>query len=69
MTKEIQDMRDKLMVIYPSGIIRGQRIFDMDESQIYAIYRSHVQRRIPMNKARLAKNRQVPGQMSMLEQM
>lgn len=70
MTKEIQEMRDTLMIIYPSGVIRGQKIYDMTEPQIYAIYKSHTKRRIPMNKARMPKKqRQIPGQMSILNQM
>lgn len=70
MTKEIQEMRDTLMVIYPSGVIRGQKIYDMTEPQIYAIYKSHTKRRIPMNKARMPKKqRQIPGQTSILNQM
>lgn len=70
MTKEIQDMRDTLMIIYPSGTIRGQKIYDMPEEQIYAIYKSHSKRRIPMNKARMPKKpKQIPGQTSILNQM
>lgn len=70
MTKEIQGMRDTLMIIYPSGIIRGQKIYDMSEEQIYAIYKSHTKRRIPMNRARMPKKpKQIPGQINILNQM
>jgi len=69
MDREIQEMRAKLITIYPSGIIRGQRISDMPDAQIYAIYKSHTKRKIPMNKARMVKKKQVPGQTNLLELM
>ena len=68
-SKEISEMRAKLIDIYPRGIIRGQLIADMSESQIYAIYKSHTQRKIPMDKPRLETTKQVPGQLNILAQM
>ena len=62
-------MRDRLLIIYPGGVIRGQRIVDMSDAQIYAIYKSHTERRIPFNKPRLEKNKQVPGQTNFLNLM
>lgn len=69
-TKEICDMRMRLMEAYPRGYIRGQKIIDMPENQIYAIYKSHMNRRIPLNKPRMKKKeKQIPGQMNILSQM
>lgn len=68
-SKEIQLMREKLITIYPSGMIRNQLIADMPEYQIYAIYKSHTKRRIPMNKPRMFKEQQIPGQINMLSEM
>ena len=68
-SKELEEMRAKLITIYPSGIIRNQLIADMPEYQIYAIYKSHTQRHIPMNKPRMFKERQIPGQTNMLSEM
>ena len=69
-TKEICDMRMKLIEAYPRGYIRGQKIIDMPENQIYAIYKSHMSRRIPLNKPRMKKpEKQIPGQMNILAQM
>lgn len=62
-------MREKLIEIYPRGYIRGQRIIDMPENQVYAIYKSHTQRRINMSKPRMECIKQVPGQMNMLAEM
>ena len=68
--KEICDMRMRLMEAYPRGYIRGQKIIDMPENQIYAIYKSHMNRRIPLNKPRMKKpEKQIPGQMNILSQM
>lgn len=67
--KEIQEMREKLIEIYPRGFIRGQRIIDMSENQIYAIYKSHTQRRINMSKPRMVHVKQVPGQTNILSEM
>ena len=69
MDREIKKMRAKLLITYPSGIIRGQRISDMPDAQIYAIYKSHRERRISMNKARINKKKQVPGQTNFLDMM
>ena len=69
-TKEICDMRMRLMEAYPRGYIRGQKIIDMPENQIYAIYKSHMNRRIPLNTPRMKKpEKQIPGQMNILSQM
>lgn len=69
-TKELCDMRMSLVEMYPSGMIRGQLIADMSESQVYAIYRSHKQRRIPMDRPRLKRpEKQIPGQLNMFERM
>lgn len=68
-TNEIYEMRMKLLTAYPRGYIRGQRIMDMPNNQIYAIYKRHTQRKINMNKPRMKQNKQVPGQMNMLAQM
>ena len=69
-TKEICDMRMKLIEAYPRGYIRGQRIIDMPENQIYAIYKSHMSRHIPLNKPRMKRpEKQIPGQMDILAQM
>lgn len=69
-TKDICDMRMRLMEAYPRGYIRGQKIIDMPENQIYAIYKSHMNRRIPLNKPRMKKKeKQIPGQMNILSQM
>ena len=68
-SKELQKMREKLITIYPSGMIRNQLIADMPEPQIYAIYKSHTKRRIPMNKPRMFVEKQIPGQMNMLSEM
>ena len=62
-SKELEKMREKLITTYPSGVIRGQMIADMPECQIYAIYKSHIRRRIPTNKPRLYREKQIPGQM------
>ena len=67
--RKIQVMREKLITIYPSGMIRNQLIADMPDYQIYAIYKSHTKRRIPMNKPRMFRQPQVPGQMNMLSDM
>ena len=68
--KKIQEMRMKLMTMYPSGFMRGQKIIDMPDYQIYAIYKRHVQRRIPTNKPRMKRpDKQFPGQMNMFERM
>ena len=66
---EINQMRMKLLTVYPRGYIRGQRIIDMPGNQIYAIYKRHLQRKINMSKPRMARNKQVPGQMNMLSEM
>lgn len=66
---DIEEMREKLLTMYPDGVIRGQYILQMPDHQVYAIYKSHVQRKIPMNKPRIIKQKQVPGQISMLGQM
>ena len=66
-SKEFYEMRTKLIEVYPSGYIRGQRILDMSEAQIYAIYRSHNNRRIPMDRPRMKRNKQIQGQMKMKE--
>lgn len=69
-TKELCDMRMALVKVYPSGVIRGQLIADMTESQVYAIYRSHKQRKIPMDQPRLkGPEKQIPGQLNMFERM
>lgn len=68
-SKEICEMRMKLIELYPSGIIRRQRIIDMPEAQIYAIYKSHTQRKIKFGKPRLYKIKQVPGQTDILAEM
>lgn len=66
---EIETMRYKLLTMYPSGVMRGQSIIDMSDSQIYAIYKKHRERNISTKKPRMKKNRQVPGQINMLAQM
>ena len=68
-TSEIAEMRMKLLTVYPSGYMRGQRIMDMPDYQIYAIYKKHTQRKIDMNKPRMKRNKQIPGQMNILSQM
>lgn len=68
-SKELSEMRADLITAYPSGIIRGQSIADMPEYQVYAIYKSHKARKIPMNKPRMFKPQQIPGQMNMLSEM
>jgi len=68
--KEIINMREKLMTMYPRGYIRNQKIIDMPDNQIYAIYKSHTKRRIATNKPRMKKQeKQIPGQMNILSQM
>lgn len=68
--KDICRMREALVTVYPSGMIRGQLIADMSDSQVYAIYKSHTKRRISMKKPRLRKpEKQIPGQLNMLAQM
>ena len=68
--EKFREMREKLLVMYPSGIIRGQYILQMPESQIYAIYKWHTKKRIATNKPRLRKpSKQIPGQMNMLGEM
>lgn len=68
--KKIFEMRTKLITMYPSGYIRGQKIIDMADYQIYAIYKNHTKRRIPTNKPRLKRpEKQYPGQMNMFERM
>ncbi len=66
---EIRDMRFKLLTMYPSGVIRGQRIIDMPDYQVYALYKSHRQRGISMKHPRMMRNRQIPGQINMFKQM
>lgn len=66
---ELDEMRAKLITVYPSGMIRNQLIADMPEWQVYAIYKSHMQRKIPMNKPRMDRNKQIPGQMNILSEM
>ena len=59
----------ELITIYPRGYIRGQRIIDMPDYQIYAIYRNHKQRQIDMGKPRMNTVKQLPGQMDILAEM
>lgn len=68
-SKNLQEMREKLIELYPRGVIRGQRIIDMPENQIYAIYKSHIDRKIRMGQPRMIHVKQVPGQMNMLADM
>lgn len=68
--KEILDMRMELITMYPTGYMRGQRIIDMPDYQIYAIYKRHKQRGIPTNKPRMKRpDKQCPGQLNMFERM
>ena len=68
--KDICDMRMALIKMYPSGYIRGQRIIDMPDCQIYAIFKYHKKRRIPMDRPRMKRpEKQYPGQMNMFERM
>ena len=66
---ELEEMREKLLTMYPNGIIRGQFILQMPENQVYAIYKSHTQRHIPMDKPRIITQKQIPGQTNLLGQM
>ena len=67
---ELFKMRSALMVAYPSGFIRGQKILDMSEAQIYAIYKSHTKRHISLKKPRMKKpEKQIPGQTDILAMM
>ena len=66
-SKELYEMRTKLIEVYPSGYIRGQRILDMPEAQVYAIFKSHKARQIPMDRPRLKCNKQIPGQTKIKE--
>lgn len=68
-SKEICEMRMKLIEIYPRGFIRGQKIIDMPDHQIYAIYKNHIQRKIDMTKPRMNIVKQIPGQLNMLSEM
>lgn len=68
--KKILEMREKLIRTYPSGFIRGQKIIDMPDCQIYAIYKYHTMHRIPTNKPRMKKpEKQIPGQLNIFERM
>ena len=68
--KEIMAMREKLIRMYPTGYMRGQKIIDMPDYQIYAIYKQHTKRRIPTNRPRMKRpEKQIPGQMNMFERM
>lgn len=68
-SKELSEMRAELIQAYPTGVIRGQLIADMPEYQVYAIYKSHVQRKIPMDKPRMFHTKQISGQMNMFSEM
>lgn len=64
--KEIAEMREALIRMYPSGIIRNQFIFDMSDAQVYAIYKWHTKHKISTKKPRMMKPKpQVPGQTSL----
>lgn len=68
--KGILDMRMELIAMYPTGYMRGQRIIDMPDYQIYAIYKNHKQRGIPTDRPRMPRpEKQIPGQMNMFERM
>lgn len=69
MDKEVEEMREAILKAYPSGIIRGQQINDMSDAQIYAIYKSHKSRRIPLDRPRMQKQRQIVGQTNILNLM
>lgn len=67
---DIRKMREALVTAYPRGIIRGQLIAEMPDYQIYAIYKSHMQRHISLKKPRMPKpEKQIPGQIDILSQM
>ena len=69
-SKDLTAMRACLIETYPSGYIRGQLIADMPEGQVYAIYKSHLKRKIPMNGPRIKRpEKQIPGQLNILSQM
>lgn len=61
----IDEMRERLLRAYPSGIIRSQFILMMSDKQIRAIHKWHTDKNIPLDKAREPKpSKQIPGQMS-----
>lgn len=66
---DIPEMRKRLLVMYPTGYIRNRWIQSMPDDQVYAIYKSHVKRNISTKRARIKKDKQVPGQINMLAQM
>lgn len=69
MDQEISNMREQILTAYPDGVIRGQRIIDMTDAQIYAIFKSHKSRRIPLDKPRIQKRPQIVGQTNILNLM
>lgn len=69
MDRKIVEMREAILKVYPSGIIRGQRINDMSDAQIYAIYKFHKSRRIALDRPRMQKQRQIVGQTNIFNLM
>ena len=62
----VEEMKEQLMRVYPSGVINSQFILQMSDRQIRAIYKWHEDKHIPMDRPREAKQKkQLAGQMSM----
>ncbi len=67
---ELVRMREALLTAYPEGWIRGRKIVDMPENQVYAIYKNHIQRHVSLKKPRMKyPEKQIRGQMDILSDM